>query len=225
MGTASAIDVEVVLDHIKAYVDRTWSMAKKLEEVIRLADSLSFDRMRVVLSDIIRLDTEADNYRREIVEKDLPTIADAIIRENIRTLIRMIDHVGEWIKDGLRHLDLIPIMGIPADVRGYITYLLRLVRNGVEAIRDSIDMLKTAKYSEAYRYGGKLEEIEEEADRVLHEAKKKIVEISNKVDNIAYIVFLNDLLKALETATDYEEDAGDIIKSLSLSLAKLAKTK
>lgn len=210
----------LVMKYIKEYIDKINAMIKKLEEALNLINILAFDRARVIVLEAIKLDTEADEYRREIIEKYLPPIPDLVIRENIRIFLRMLDHVSEWLKLSLRYIDLVPIMNIPSDIRDQIMSLFKLARNGIEVLRDSIDMLEKKRFDEAYRYGIKLEKIEEEADKILHEAQRKLIDVANKIDNIAYILFINELLKALETATDYEEDAGDIIRSLSLSLSK-----
>lgn len=220
MRTLGNREVVLLFGYIREYIGKINAMVKKLEEVLTLADLLAFEKIRITISEAIKLDTEADNYRREIVEKYIPSLADSYVRENVRALVRMLDHVGQWIKSCLRYLDLVPLMGLPHDIRGYCLSLLKLARAGLETLRDSIEKLEKAKFDEAYQYGRKLEHIEEEADKVLHDAQRKIVEIANSMENVAHVIFVNEMLKSLETATDYEEDAGDIIRSLSLSLAK-----
>ena len=209
-----------VVSLLEIYVEKVASMARKAEEALGFAERLEFDKVRVSVAEVVKLDTEADRFRREIVERYLPTVEDVSVRESVRVLIRMLDHVSEWIKTGLRYFDLIPLMSIPSDLRNSIATLFKLVRNGAEVLRDSLRLLGAMRFDDVYRYGARIEEIEEKADTVLHEAQRKIVELADKMDNVVYVLFVNELLKSLEIATDYEEDAGDVLRSLSLLLSR-----
>lgn len=223
MESKAVNNVVDVLKNVENYAEKVVSIVKKLEDVVDLVDTFAFEKIRILISEAIKIDTEADNFRRELVESYLPLIHDEGIREGIRILLRMIDHVSEWIKSCLRYLDLVPLTSIPISLRKHTTSLLKLSRSGVEILRNCIDELEKKKFEEAYRCGRKLEEIEETADRILHEAQREIIINAPRFENIAYILFLNEMLKSLEIATDYEEDAGDTIRSLSLLLSKYLK--
>jgi predicted phosphate transport protein (TIGR00153 family) len=220
MESRAVNNVVDVLKNVENYVEKVVSIVKKLEDVVDLVDTFAFEKIRILISEAIKIDTEADNFRRSIVENLLPLVRDEGVRESLRILLRMVDHVSEWIKSCLRYIDLVPLTIIPTSIRKHMVSLLKLSRSGVEILKNCVDSLEKKEFVEAYSCGRKLEEIEEEADRVLHEAQREIIANAQRFENIAYILFLNEMLKSLEIATDYEEDAGDIIRSLSLQLSK-----
>lgn len=208
------------LEALIKYAEALVSMIERLRALVDSVEVLEFAKARAILGDIIRMDTEADRYRRGLMERVLPRVGAPEVRERLHVLLRMLDHVGEWVKAGCRHLDLVPIMNVPAELRAELRSLIDLAKRGAEAVVSALEALLAARLEEAYKRGEDVERVEEEADEALHRAQRKIVELAARggATNVAYIVYLNELFKALESVTDYEEDAADLIRSLTFLL-------
>jgi len=196
------------------YGEMISSMASTLLEALKQLSLLEAARGRELLARVIILDTEADNYRRRIVEDEITRFADPVVREDIRLLIRMLDRVSEWIKAGALHLDLVPYLSVSSNTRSKIEELVKLAVSGIQTLVKALRELVEGNFEKALSLCLEIERIEENADRVLHEARKSLIGEEKALKSIVQLMFLKDLIEDLEKITDYEEDAGDVVIAL-----------
>jgi len=205
-----------VSEGILKYFDMIESMAKSFKRAINSLNDMDLNNAYKHLDECIKLDTKADAFRRELMAKIAAEVKDEDLKEGLSKLLRMLDRMSEWIKEASRHLDIIPYLEIPVEIREKIERLSYLDKRAAEELSEAAKALLEGDRKEMGRRVEEVERIEEEADEVNHVAKKTLVSLGYKITNPAVIVMLRDFIEALETATDYAEDVADIIKILSL---------
>ncbi len=205
-----------ISEGILKYFDMIESMAKSFKRAINSLNDMDLNNAYKHLDECIKLDTKADAFRRELMAKIASEVKDEDLKEDLSKLLRMLDRMSEWIKEASRHLDIIPYLEIPVEIREKIERLSYLDKRAAEELSEAAKALLEGDRKEMGRRVEEVERIEEEADEVNHVAKKTLVSLGYKITNPAVIVMLRDFIEALETATDYAEDVADIIKILSL---------
>ncbi len=205
-----------VSEGLLEYFDMIESMAKSFKRAINSLNDMDLNNAYKHLDKCIKLDTQADAFRRELMAKIAAEIKDDDLKEDLSKLLRMLDRMSEWIKEASRYLDIIPYLEIPVEIREKIEKLSYLDKRAAEELSEAAKALLEGDKKEMNRRVEEVEKIEEEADELNHIAKKTLVSIGYTMTNPALVVMLRDFIEALETATDYAEDVADIIKILSL---------
>jgi len=214
VASISAVLNRTLFEPVIDYGEMISSMASTLLEALKQLSLLETARGRELLARVIILDTEADNYRRMIVEGGITRFADPVVREDVRLLLRMLDRVSEWIKAGALHLDLVPYLSVSSNTRSKIEELVKLAVSGIQTLVKALRELVEGNFEKALNLCLEIEKIEENADRALHEARKSLIEEEKTLKSVVQLMFLKDLIEDLEKITDYEEDAGDVVIAL-----------
>jgi len=203
---------------ISNYFAKIRSMTEGFIKTLEAVNSMDLQNAYKYLAHSIRMDTEADEIRREILEKISRNSLDAKTRDDVARLLRMMDRTSEWIKEALRYLDIVPYMEIPLEIRKDIEELAKLDAEAIDVLGRAMDMLLREKYDEVYKLCVSVEKIEERGDEALHRARKNVLKHGAKIGDAAMVVLLMDFVKALENALDYAEDVADLMRMLALRI-------
>ncbi len=198
------------------YFDMIESMATSFKRAINSLNDMDLSNAYKHLDKAIKLDTEADKYRRDLMAEIVSSVRSDDLKEDLSKLLRMLDRMSEWIKEASRYLDIVPYLEVPVEIREKIEKLSYLDKRAAEELSEAIKALLEGDEEEMKRRVEEVERIEEEADELNHVAKKTLVSIGYTLTNPAIVVMLRDFIEALETATDYAEDVADIIKLLAI---------
>jgi uncharacterized protein Yka (UPF0111/DUF47 family) len=207
-----------IFSDLYKYGSMVRDIVESLANSLSYLDSFRAGEARLELAKAINIDTEADSYRREIIESKLIGIEDSIVRSYIHNILRMLDRVAEWAKESIRYLDLIPYLEIPSPIKETIHDMIKTAVKGIEKIIEALELMRKGEYSSIIELCKEVEAVEEKVDELLHNARKSMVVYSNKIQNQAIVMFLKDFIESIETMTDYEEDTADIIKALTIYL-------
>ncbi len=207
---------ESINEGLLKYFDMIESMAKSFMRAIDSLNNMDLNNAYKHLHSCIKSDTEADALRRDLMAKIASEVRDEDIKEDLSKLLRMLDRMSEWIKEASRYLDIIPYFEIPVEIREKIEKLSYLDMRAAEELSEAVKALIEGDKKELIKRVEEVERIEEEADEVNHSIRKILVALGTTITNPALIVMLRDFVEALETATDYAEDVGDIFKLLSI---------
>lgn len=213
-------ELQKMLDNVHRYSSMVSNIVKCISNSLNYIDSLRPGEARIELAKAISIDTEADRYRRELIENRLVDIKDSIARGYILNILRMLDRVSELAKESIRYLDFIPYMEIPASIRSYIQEMVKISVKGVEKIVEALDFIKREEYGSTVEACKEVEYLEEKADELLHNVRKNLITYSNKIQNQITIIFLKDFIESIESVTDYEEDTADIVRALAIYLKR-----
>ncbi len=197
--------------------------ANKVKEVIDLyREGLEkLNMMRVgeaqrVLADGIRADTDADNIRREILVRMGEEVKEGYVREALGRLIRRLDLISELAKEAARYLTIMPYLEIPADIRDAAEELSRVSSEAIKVLVECIKALMEGDFRKATESAVKVEELEEEADKINVKARKLLVNYGETFKNPALVIMIKDFIESLENITDYAEDAADYVRTLAI---------
>jgi len=215
--------LEDVFSKILHYFEKIDRMVNSFVNAIDSLNKLDLNNAYKSLADSIRLDTEADELRREVFTIMNRYISDVTLRESISKLLRMMDRLTEWIKEAARYLDILPYLEIPQEIKDEINELARLDSEACKHIKNAAQALFRKKLDDAIALASEVEKIEERADEVNHAARRSIVRYGNKIANPAILIMLRDFIEALENATDYAEDVADIIRLIAQYLKSASK--
>uniref|UniRef100_A0A7C5YTZ5 DUF47 family protein n=1 Tax=Ignisphaera aggregans TaxID=334771 RepID=A0A7C5YTZ5_9CREN len=213
-----SIKLHEIFSDLYRYGSMVRDIVESLANSLSYLDSFRAGEARLELAKAIDIDRKADRYRREIIENKLIGIEDSIARSYIHNILRMLDRVGEWAKESIRYLDLIPYIEMPSPIKETIHDMIKTTVKGIEKIIEALELMSKDKYNSITKLCEEVEAVEENVDELLHIARKNIVVYSSKVQNQAIVMFLKDFIESIETMTDYEEDAADIIKALTIYL-------
>ncbi len=207
-----------VATRILQYFEKIEKMVNSFMSAIDSLNNLDLGNAYKNLATSIKLDTEADELRREILTLIGSRIDDEVLREDFSKLLRMMDRLTEWIKEASRYLDILPYLEIPQELKNDIEKLARLDVKACKLLRNAAQALLEEKFDEVIRLATEVERIEEEADEANHAARRDIVKHGIKIPNPAIVVMLRDFIEALENATDYAEDVSDVLKLIVCKL-------
>uniref|UniRef100_A0A7J3QE20 DUF47 family protein n=1 Tax=Ignisphaera aggregans TaxID=334771 RepID=A0A7J3QE20_9CREN len=213
-----SIKLHEIFSDLYRYGSMIRDIVESLANSLSYLDSFRAGEARLELAKAIDIDRKADRYRREIIENRLIGIEDSIARGYIHNILRMLDRVGEWAKESIRYLDLIPYIEMPSPIKETIYNMIKTAVKGIEKIIEALELMSKDKYNSITKLCEEVESVEENVDELLHIARKNIVIYSNKIQNQAIVMFLKDFIESVETMTDYEEDTADIIKALTIYL-------
>lgn len=212
---SSLRSLEDLFSKVLQYFEKIDRMVNSFVNAIDSLNKLDLNNAYKNLADSIRLDTEADELRREAFALISRYVDDVTLRENISKLLRMMDRLTEWIKEAARYLDILPYLEIPQEIKNEINELARLDSEACKRIKSAAQALFRNRIDDAIALALEVEKIEERADEVNHAARRSIVRYGNKIANPAILIMLRDFIEALENATDYAEDVADIIRLIA----------
>jgi len=196
------------------YFSKVYEMVEGFMNAISSLNMVDVQNAYKHLEDSIKLDTEADELRRAILEKLSSDSVDPAVRSDIARLLRMMDKVSEWVKEALRYLDLVPYLEIPQEIKDSIEGLAKLNLDAVKTVREAVEELVQGRLDEVYKHCIAVERIEEEADEIMHRGRRGLLKYGPRIGNPALVIMLRDFLKALENAIDYSEDVADTLRVL-----------
>ena len=205
-----------IIDDILLYVRKIEIMIEKVRNVISLLNDARIEEAQRELDVTVKLDTEADNQRRELAEGHLERVSDVNTWKNFLDLLRLLDRVSEWSKEAARYLNIVTLSMIPEILRSRIEELAQLGLEGIRGIAKALQHIGEGRIDKALAECKRIEEIEELADDVTHRARKELVAFGENIGNSATVVLIRDVIDALENVTDYEEDVSDVIRILLL---------
>ena len=216
MGTSQILGIsEKLATFILDYAEAVLGMVEELKIGIQLLNSMNVGAAMNELANAIRSDTKADDMRRRLL-LELTTVKGGYIRERIARLLRRLDLVAEQTKEAARDLTLIPYFEIPASLKENIEKLTDDVHESVKTLMKSLEALMSNDIDTAIKCSRKVEDLEEDADRMFLNGKKLLIKHGEKIRNPAVVLMLFNFLQSLENVTDYSEDAGDYIRTLAL---------
>ncbi len=119
-----------LIDDTLLYVEKIGVMIEKVRNAISLLNDARIDEAQRELATVVRLDTEADNQRRELAERRLEGVGDADARRIFLDLLRLLDRVSEWSKEAARYLRVVPFTMVPEMLRSRVEELAQLGLEG-----------------------------------------------------------------------------------------------
>lgn len=205
---------EKALEHAEKHVELVYSILKKLQTAIKLAQEGKRSQLQQVTKEISKCEMEADTLRRTILRDISKSTLEATDRESLVRLAKALDRVADWAHDSSRILALIPINEYDTDFHQLLnSFAKQLVKCG-EGLRNTIKNM-AKDLDEAVQAANTVEAAEEDVDELYLKGLSLLLEIG-KTHSAAVVVILRDLLHNLENTADAAEDAVDQLRIIIL---------
>ena len=161
---------------------------------------------------------EADRIRRKIVEELAKGELKTKDREDLVHLVRRTDIVADWAKDAAWNLETLTTSNVklPTEIWEMLVKIGHTLVKEVQALRKSIIELGTNSDA-ALKAELEVEDLERKVDEEYHATKRLFLGLAKDLDAPTFMV-LRDLLKDLEQVADFCEDAGDMVRSMSIRI-------
>jgi uncharacterized protein Yka (UPF0111/DUF47 family) len=111
-----------------------------------------------------------------------------------------------------------PIGKLPEALRLNILQTCKIIRDCVQAVQQSIDLLTDKKVQEALDAADNVERLEEEADDLYRKSRGLLSEISGPEFTVGQVVLLAEFLDAIENIADRCEDTCDQARVIAVSV-------
>lgn len=184
---------------------RLTGCAELLQEIFKTPAELE----RYV-TEIKRLEHEADNLTRDIIERIDRTFVTPFDREDIHSLASELDDVIDYIDGTARRALIFRITEVPAPANVLAEVLVRAAKCVEGGVRD---MKLPKKVSAANE---QLKALEEEGDAIFHDAIGKLFAPGA---NPLEVIKWKELYDKMEDALDQCEDVGNALQSIALKNA------
>jgi len=202
--------IEMLMHHMLIVQD----VIEKLMKGIDLLNKKQFEKGEKMLEICIKKEEEADYIRRRIVAELEKGEIPSDDRGDLMMLLSKLDLVADWGKEAVRILEIIPYVILPEELREGINEILQKDYECVKALSECI---KALLYNprEALEKTRKVEEIEEEVDRIDLKCRSLMVKNAYRIP-LGYLTLLDDLLHALENIADRAEDTADLVQAIAI---------
>ena len=209
-------DLNEIMGMVTQYSEFIRDMVHALKDGITALHEFRGGEAAKYFSLVTKHDTEGDRLRKRIIERIGIAEIPSRIRDFLLFLLRRLDGVADFTKESARFLSIIPFLELPAEIREGIERLSKVSIEAVNTLYSSIKMLSKGNYELAIKYSFRVEELEEEADKVTMKCRRLIIKYGRSIANPGLLIITGDFIEALESISDQAEDAADIIKALAL---------
>jgi uncharacterized protein len=201
-----------VKDEVK-FSDHFESLADKIEEggILFSVMLQNYDQADDIILKLEKIENEADAITHGIYKKLYKTFLAPLDREDIFALANKMDSIIDMIEAAAVRMKLYMISEPNAEIRELAVIL-----------GNSISLVKTIVYDMRQRKGhteeilgncAKINELENEGDRVLRQSMNQLFE---REKDAIEIVKWKEVLERIEEATDVCEDVSNIVEGIIL---------
>jgi len=202
-----------ILRLTEKHLRKILSSAIFLKDFIRAFSSNSTEAMEKIFKDIFRLEREADNEKENIIGELSKGPFHPMDREDIMRLILTMDDIAANIKEASTKLLYVDPVNVPNNVKNDMVELVNMVYAIVMSFGDALQgLIESTK--DALKLAENVERKEEAIDEFRVVLLTRILDWGEKSQRISALLMLKEAVENLESASDWTEDAADIIRGI-----------
>jgi predicted phosphate transport protein (TIGR00153 family) len=164
---------------------------------------------------IDRLEKEADQLRRDMVEQLTKSEMFPEEREDLMELVRAVDWIADWSKEAGRILMIIPFDKVHEDMSEAVSNMCKANTQCVRVLIESIHAL-LRNPEKVIELTNEVELFEEDIDDLYNISREFIAKLEFPGFTTGELILLNEFLNALETMSDWCENTADIVRAVSI---------
>ncbi len=123
---------ENVLVMVEKHLELTKNAVISLYSMVEAAAECEADECKIAFLDISKMEMEADELRRKMVEELTKGEMFPEERDDLMELVRAVDWIADWSKEAGRILNSIPFEKAPDEIK---TATLNMVKANVDCVR------------------------------------------------------------------------------------------
>ncbi|MEM0031408.1 MAG: DUF47 family protein [Desulfurococcaceae archaeon] len=202
---------------LEKYVDLVTKASEKFTEAIKLLNDIKISEARSTFTEVIKLLDESGKYKAMLEDDVAETRLDPGLKEEILTLVNMIDDVGDMVKEASREFTILPFLEIPVQLRTGLVNLSKIVSTIIHNLSEAISSFIKGNYDKVEEELRRILSLEEEADRLELENRATLLSFSEKLKPYAIQLLVHDLNALLENTADLCTRASRRIKLMILA--------
>lgn len=208
----------MVLDLVQQHLMKVEDTVAELDRALGLSAGGEKEEALQAIKRLYQDEEEADRIRRKVTEELAKGELKTKDREDLAHLVRRTDIVADWAKDAAWNLETLTTSNVklPTEIWEMLVKIGHTLLKEVQALRRSIIALGTDSDA-VLKALLEVEELEHKVDEEYHATKKLFLGLAKDLDAPTFMV-LRDLLKDLEQVADFCEDAGDMVRSMSIRI-------
>jgi len=187
---------------LERYARSLKDAAEEFARAVELINDVRIGEARSAFANTVKLLDETSPLKTEIEERVVELSLDPGFKEELLSLVGMLDGVGDSIKEAAREFTIVPFLELPQKLREGVIRLSRSASRAIALLAESLGLVISGKYKELEDLFKKLIAVEEEADALNLENRAVMLELSEKIKPYALQLMTYHLVVHLEEITD-----------------------
>lgn len=206
---------EDVLVMVEKHLELTKNAVISLHEMVEHAAECNLDQCRTDFLDLSRMEMEADELRRNMVEELTKGEMFPEERDDLMELVRAVDWIADWSKEAGRILNSIPFEKAPDEIK---TETLNMVKANVDCVVVLTKAIKALPKDpmKALSLADEVEMLEETVDDLYGETRRHFATLEFPDFSTGSLILLNEFFDAIETIADWCENTADIVRAIAV---------
>ena len=206
---------EQVLEMVEKHLTLTQSAVSSLYRMVEVAAECDEEECKVAFMDISRLEMEADELRRNMVEELTKGEMFPEERDDLMELVRAVDWIADWSKEAGRILNIIPFEKTPDEIK---TATINMVRVNVDCVKVLSQAIKALPKDsvKALSLADEVEMLEETVDDLYGVVRVHFATLEFPDFSTGSLILLNEFFDAVETIADWCENTADIVRAIAV---------
>lgn len=204
---------ETVIEMTYRHLELTTEAVKQLHEMVRTSSD-DQEKKKFYLAISIH-EINADKIRREMITELSKRELYPEERDDLMELVRSVDWIADWAREAARIMVIVPIYKLPPEFKETIVQMCRENYSTIRILAKCIHALSSDS-KKAMEYADQVELLEADLDDLYGTARNHFVELGDIGMTRGSLILLNEILKALETVSDWCENTADIARAIAI---------
>jgi predicted phosphate transport protein (TIGR00153 family) len=206
---------EDVLVMVEKHLELTKNAVISLHKMVENAAECNLDQCKTDFLDLSRMEMEADELRRRMVEELTKGEMFPEERDDLMELVRAVDWIADWSKEAGRILNSIPFEKSPDEIK---TETLNMVKANVDCVEVLAKAIRSLPKDpmKALSLADEVEMLEETVDDLYGEVRSHFATLEFPEFSTGSLILLNEFFDAIETVADWCENTADIVRAIAV---------
>ncbi|TFH19104.1 DUF47 family protein [Candidatus Bathyarchaeota archaeon] len=206
---------EDVLVMVEKHLELTKNAVISLYSMVEAAAECKADECKIAFLDISKMEMEADELRRKMVEELTKGEMFPEERDDLMEMVRAVDWIADWSKEAGRILNSIPFEKAPDEIKVETLNMVKANMDCVEVLAKAIKALPKNP-GQALSLADEVEMLEETVDDLYGEVRKHFATLLFPEFSTGSLILLNEFFDAIETIADWCENTADIVRAIAV---------
>lgn len=206
---------EDVLVMVEKHLELTKNAVISLYSMVEAAAECKEDECKIAFLDISKMEMEADELRRRMVEELTKGEMFPEERDDLMEMVRAVDWIADWSKEAGRILNCIPFEKAPDEIKTETLNMVKANMDCVEVLAKAIKALPKNP-GQALSLADEVEMLEETVDDLYGEVRHHFATLLFPEFSTGSLILLNEFFDAIETIADWCENTADIVRAIAV---------
>ncbi|MEM2089091.1 MAG: DUF47 family protein [Thermoproteota archaeon] len=203
-----------------SHADKVFQVVEELLNLTRATMNAQRSKADTIYVRQEQMERDADFLRRRVMDEIARSELPPDMKKYFMELSREVDMVADYAHGAGRILTFLPLSGLRQEIKDKIEQMCLKTRECALSLRDALSAVSSREFNRAVSLSDKVEEEEEEVDRLYAEARKTLLGEEYSDMDPRIILFLSEFIEAIEETADRCEDSMDYFRVLLVELTK-----